>query len=70
MRDDRPAVPSFAGRAVSSTLSFVTKPSGHPGCLPRQEHGFPERTTSKKCGTAAQDEYLPQRAYGDLCAAL
>ena len=31
MRDDRPAVPSFAGRVFSSTLSFVTRPSGRPG---------------------------------------
>ena len=31
MRDDRPAVSSFVARAFSSTLSFVTKPSGRPG---------------------------------------
>lgn len=31
MRDDRPAVSSFADRAFSATLSFVTRPSGRPG---------------------------------------
>ena len=31
MRDDRPAVPSFAARAISTTLPFVTRPSGRPG---------------------------------------
>lgn len=31
MRDDRPTVSSFAARAFSSTLSFVTKLSGRPG---------------------------------------
>lgn len=31
MRDDRPAVPSFAARAISTTLPFVTRPSGRLG---------------------------------------
>ena len=31
MRDDRPAVSSFADRAFSAMLSFVTRPSGRPG---------------------------------------
>lgn len=70
MWDDRPAVPSFAARAFSSTLSFVTRPSGLRAGIFLQEQGLPERAIGKKCGTAAQGECLPQRAYGDLCAAL